>query len=150
LNWLPRCDQAGIAEEMQRCRRDQAARRIIRTPLFGMPGRLWQWLVHRSGIESETQWAALDRSRQHQLILQLCRTELKVIGKSMNKEEFVTCGGVRLSEVDFKSMQSRICPGLYFAGELLDIDGLTGGFNFQAAWTTGWIAGHAMSHYVSM
>ena len=65
-------------------------------------------------------------------------------GKSLNKDEFVTCGGVRLGEVNFKTMESRLCPGLYFAGELLDIDGLTGGFNFQAAWTTGWIAGQAL------
>ena len=69
-------------------------------------------------------------------------------GKSLNKDEFVTCGGVRLSEVNFKTMESRICPGLFFAGELLDIDGITGGFNFQAAWTTGWIAGR--SHGVTM
>ena len=68
-----------------------------------------------------------------------------VSGKSLNQEEFVTCGGVRLGEVNFKTMESRLCPGLYFAGELLDIDGITGGFNFQAAWTTGWIAGRAMA-----
>ena len=66
-------------------------------------------------------------------------------GKSLNKDEFVTCGGVKLSEVDFKTMESRVCPGFFFAGELLDIDGITGGFNFQAAWTTGWIAGRAMA-----
>ena len=75
----------------------------------------------------------------------LTRTELLVTGKSPNKEEFVTCGGVRLSEVNFKTMESKLRPGLYFAGELLDIDGVTGGFNFQAAWTTGWIAGCAMA-----
>ena len=68
----------------------------------------------------------------------------KVVGKSLFKDEFVTCGGVRLSEVDFRTMESRICPGLHFAGEVLDIDGVTGGFNFQAAWTTGWLAGQAM------
>ena len=66
-------------------------------------------------------------------------------GKSLNKDEFVTCGGVHLNEVSLKTMQSRLCPGLYFAGELLNIDGLTGGFNFQAAWTTGWLAGKAMA-----
>jgi len=76
---------------------------------------------------------------------QLVRMELPVTGKSLNKEEFVTCGGLRLSEVSFKTMESRLCPGLYFAGELLDLDGITGGFNFQAAWTTGWIAGKAMA-----
>jgi len=67
-----------------------------------------------------------------------------VDGKSTFKEEFVTCGGVHLEEVDFRSMQSRRCPGLFFAGEILDIDGVTGGFNFQAAWTTGWLAGRSM------
>ena len=67
-----------------------------------------------------------------------------MIGKTLNREEFVTCGGVRLSEVDFKTMESLLCPGLHLSGELLDIDGLTGGFNFQAAWTTGWLAGRAM------
>ena len=82
-------------------------------------------------------------------IQQLIRTEFQVTGKSLNKDEFVTCGGVRLSEVNFKTMESRICPGLYFAGELLDIDGITGGFNFQAAWTTGWIAGHALAASVA-
>jgi predicted flavoprotein YhiN len=75
----------------------------------------------------------------------LLRTELPVTGKSPNKDEFVTCGGVRLREVSFKTMESRIHPGLFFAGELLDIDGLTGGFNLQAAWTTGWIAGQAIA-----
>ena len=79
------------------------------------------------------------------LASQLVQGELAVDGKSLFKEEFVTCGGVRLSEVDFKTMESRLRPGLYFAGEVLDIDGLTGGFNFQAAWTTGWLAGQAMA-----
>jgi hypothetical protein len=74
---------------------------------------------------------------------------LPVNGKSLNQEEFVTCGGVRLAEVNFKTMESRVCPGLYFGGELLDIDGLTGGFNFQAAWTTGWIAGRSMARSVA-
>jgi predicted flavoprotein YhiN len=76
---------------------------------------------------------------------QICNTELTVAGKSLNKDEFVTCGGVRLREVDFRTMESRIRRGLHFAGEVLDIDAVTGGFNFQAAWTTGWIAGHAMA-----
>ena len=74
----------------------------------------------------------------------LLRGEFPVSGKSLNKDEFVTCGGVKLSEVDFKTMGSRICPGLFFAGEVLDIDGITGGFNFQNAWTGGWIAGSSM------
>jgi predicted Rossmann fold flavoprotein len=102
-------------------------------------------LVLAAGIPRETRWAELSRSSQHALVQQLTRTKFLVTGKSLNKEEFVTCGGVRLNEVNFKTMQSRICPGLHFAGELLDIDGITGGFNFQSAWTTGWIAGNAMA-----
>ena len=113
-------------------------------PTAGLAARLWEQLVLNSGIPRETRWAGLSRSAQHQLIQQLCGTELPVVGKSLNKDEFVTCGGVRLGEVNFKTMESRLCPGLYFGGELLDLDGLTGGFNFQAAWTTGWIAGRAM------
>ena len=78
----------------------------------------------------------------------LVACELEISGKGEFKEEFVTAGGVTLSEVNFKTMESKICPGLYFAGETLDIDGITGGFNFQAAWTTGWIAGNAMAERV--
>ena len=102
------------------------------------------WMEGRN-IRIDTRWAALSRSARHRLIQQLDHTELQVVGKSLNKEEFVTCGGVRLGEVSFKTMESRVCRGLYFGGELLDIDGLTGGFNFQSAWSTGWLAGKAMS-----
>jgi predicted flavoprotein YhiN len=97
-----------------------------------------------AGIDRQTRWAALSRAAQHQLIQTLQRTELQVNGKSLNKDEFVTCGGVPLTEVNLKTMESRICPHLYLGGEILDIDGITGGFNFQAAWTTGWIAGRAI------
>jgi predicted Rossmann fold flavoprotein len=107
--------------------------------------RLWEKLVAAAGISATTQWARLDRAQMHALARQLTEAEFAVTGKSLNKDEFVTCGGVRLGEVDFRTMASRACPGLYFAGELLDIDGITGGFNFQAAWTTGWIAGRAMA-----
>ena len=79
------------------------------------------------------------------MIQQLTRTEFLVMGKSLNQDEFATCGGVKLAEVNFKTMESKCCPGLFFAGELLDVDGITGGFNFQAAWTTGFIAGKAMA-----
>ncbi|MEO6874834.1 MAG: NAD(P)/FAD-dependent oxidoreductase, partial [Opitutaceae bacterium] len=91
------------------------------------------------------QWAGVSGPALAALAAQLTGAEFAVVGKSMNKEEFVTCGGVRLSEVEFKTMESKLCPGLYFAGEVLDIDGITGGFNFQSAWTTGWLAGQAMA-----
>jgi predicted Rossmann fold flavoprotein len=118
---------------------------VVNAPIPPLGARLWEQLVLSAGIARETRWAELSRTAQHALVQQLTRTEFLVTGKSLNKEEFVTCGGVRLSEVNFKTMESRICPGLHFAGELLDIDGVTGGFNFQSAWTTGWIAGKAMA-----
>ena len=113
---------------------------MVNTPLSPLPSRLWERLVLASGIPRDTRWANLSRSALHHLVQQLCRTRFEVSGKSLNQDEFVTCGGVPLNEVNFKTMESRVCPGLYFGGELLDLDGLTGGFNFQAAWTTGWIA----------
>jgi hypothetical protein len=145
INWLPQLDAEKIAAEFQSRRGAQPAKLIVNTPLMPLPSRLWEQLVLAAGISRDTRWAALSRAAQHKLVQQLIRTEFQVTGKSLNKEEFVTCGGVRLGEVDFKTMESRICPGLFFAGELLDIDGITGGFNFQAAWTTGWIAGRAMA-----
>jgi hypothetical protein len=144
INWLPQLRAEAIGAELKSRRETQPARLVVNTPLAPLPSRLWEQLVLAAGIARDTRWAALSRAAQHQLVQQLIRTELPVTGKSLNKDEFVTCGGVRLGAVNFKTMESRICPGLYFAGELLDIDGITGGFNFQAAWTTGWLAGRAM------
>ncbi len=145
VNWLPMLSVDAIAREIQSRRQTQGAKLVVNAPLAPLTARLWETLALKAGIERDTRWSALTRAQQHQLGQQLARTELAVTGKSLNKEEFVTCGGVRLAEVNFKTMASRVCPGLHFAGELLDLDGITGGFNFQAAWTTGWIAGRAMA-----
>ena len=145
LNWLPDLDEEAAAREFDTRRAAQPARLVVNAPIGPLPARLWERLVLAAGTPRETRWAGLSRSGQHRLIQQLNATEVEVIGKSLNKDEFVTCGGVRLKEVNFRTMESRVCPGLFFGGELLDIDGLTGGFNFQAAWTTGWIAGRSMS-----
>jgi hypothetical protein len=145
LNWLPRLSPEAIAEEFDTRRRVWPSRLVVTTPISPLPARLWERLVSASSIKPGTRWAGLSRAAERILIRQLTSMELPVTGKSLNKEEFVTCGGVRLSEVDFKTMESRISPGLYFAGEVLDIDGITGGFNFQSAWTTGWIAGRALA-----
>lgn len=110
-----------------------------------MPQRLWERLVTVAGIVPQTPWAQVGNGALSALAAGIVAAEFAVVGKSLFKDEFVTCGGVRLSEVDFRTMESRVCPGLYFAGEVLDIDGVTGGFNFQAAWTTGWIAGQAIA-----
>jgi predicted flavoprotein YhiN len=145
INWLPQLRAEEMAKEFQVRRDLQGARLVVNSPMTPLPLRLWEQLVLASGVAANTRWSAFPRPMQIKLIQQLLRTEFSVTGKSLNKDEFVTCGGVRLNEVDFKTMGSKICPGLFFAGELLDIDGLTGGFNFQAAWTTGWIAGRAMA-----
>jgi predicted Rossmann fold flavoprotein len=145
INWLPYLNEEKLAAIFQTYRKSQPAKFIINTPLAKLPARLWEQLVIASGVVRDTRWAALSHAAQHKLIRQLLRSEFPVTGKSLNKDEFVTCGGVRLNEVNFKTMESKICPGLFFAGEVLDIDGITGGFNFQAAWTTGWIAGRALA-----
>jgi predicted Rossmann fold flavoprotein len=145
VNWLPDWNAEKLAAEFQTRRRTQPARRIVNSTIAPLPARLWEQLALAAGVMPEARWAALSRPAQHRLIQQLLRTEFPVTGKSLNKDEFVTCGGVKLREVNLQTMESRICPGLFFAGELLDIDGITGGFNFQAAWTTGWIAGRAMA-----
>jgi predicted Rossmann fold flavoprotein len=145
VNWLPDWNAEKLAAAFQTCRQSQPAKFIVNTPLAKLPARLWEQMVIACGIARDTRWAALSGGAQHRLIQQLLRAEFPVTGKSLNKDEFVTCGGIRLNEINFKTMESRICPGLFFAGELLDIDGITGGFNFQAAWTTGWIAGRAMA-----
>jgi len=145
VNWLPQLGAEAVSGALQSRRNQQPARLVVNTPIPPLPSRLWEALVLAAAVGRDTRWAALTRAALHRLVQQLIRTELPVTGKSMNKDEFVTCGGVPLGEVDFKTMESRVCPGLHFAGELLDVDGITGGFNFQAAWTTGWIAGRAMA-----
>jgi predicted Rossmann fold flavoprotein len=145
INWLPDLNEDKLAAAFQTFRNSQPAKFIVNTPLAKIPARLWEQLVLSSSVARDTRWAALSAAAQHKLIQQLLRPEFSVTGKSLNKDEFVTCGGVKLGEVNFKTMESKICPGLFFAGEVLDIDGLTGGFNFQAAWTTGWLAGRALA-----
>lgn len=145
VNWLPDLSEAELRSEFQSRREKEPNRRVSNSSIGAIPARLWESLVSNAGISPLTIWTSLTRAGMNELIRQLRATELEVDGKSLNKEEFVTCGGVRLREINFKTMESRVTPHLYFAGELLDIDGITGGFNFQAAWTTGWIAGHAMA-----
>jgi hypothetical protein len=145
INWLPHLTDEKLAVEFQARRKSQPAKLIVNFPIAPLPSRLWEQLVLAAGVARDTRWAALSGAAQHKLTQQLLRSEFSVTGKSLNKDEFVTCGGVRLNEINFKTMESKICSGLFFAGEVLDIDGITGGFNFQAAWTTGWIAGRALA-----
>lgn len=145
IHWLPGCNPDSILSEIQARRESHGGQTVLRSRWNPLPARIWEQLVLQAGIAPDTKWSRLAKPAALKLAALLASTELPVRGKSMNKEEFVTCGGIPLPEVDFKTMQSRVVPGLHFAGEALDIDGVTGGFNFQAAWTTGWIAGRAMA-----
>lgn len=144
VNWLPQLKAEALRQELLTAKAQTPKRSLAAYPPVDLPRRLWQYLLHRAGINGETRWADLSNKAMNQLIENLHSCEYAIAGKGVFKEEFVTCGGVNLSEVDFKTMESRICQGLYFAGEILDIDGITGGFNFQSAWTTAWLAGQAM------
>ncbi|HYE33411.1 MAG TPA: NAD(P)/FAD-dependent oxidoreductase [Methylomirabilota bacterium] len=145
VNWLPRLSAHDLQSQLEQRAKTDAAKMLMNTSFAPLPARLWEALIGVTGLDPRTRWAQLGKANTRLLAEPLQKTELQVSGKSLNKDEFVTCGGVSLKEVDFKTMESRITPGVYFAGELLDIDGITGGFNFQSAWTTGWIAGRAMA-----
>jgi hypothetical protein len=145
VNWLPNSNTENIVAEFQARRLSVGAKLLPNVPLFPLTARLWEQLILAAGVARETRWSALTRQQSRALAQQLTRTEFLVTGKSLNQDEFVTCGGVTLGELNFQTMESKVCSGLFFAGELLDIDGVTGGFNFQAAWTTGFVAGNAMA-----
>ena len=108
--------------------------------------RFWLQLLIKCDISKEKNWSEISKKEFHLIMKNLFSCELDVLGKSRFKEEFVECGGINLKEINFKTMESKVCSGLYFSGEVMDIDGITGGFNFQSAWTSGWIAGNNMAH----
>jgi len=145
VNWTATQTRESLVRELGEVRAKNPKKQITTWSPLPMPQRLWERLVTASGIAAATPWAQVGNAALAKLAGDVTAAEFQVVGKSLFKDEFVTCGGVRLSEVDFRTMESRICPGLHFAGEVLDIDGVTGGFNFQAAWTTGWLAGQAMA-----
>jgi predicted Rossmann fold flavoprotein len=118
---------------------EHAKKLVSKYAHFELPKRLWENLVFAAGISEETKWADITKKQLHSLIEQLINGEFHVNGKSTFKEEFVTAGGIDLKEVNFKTMESKILPDVYFAGEILNIDAITGGFNFQNAWTSGFI-----------
>lgn len=145
INLLPQMNPEVLREQLMAVR-SQLSRRLMATSCpVPIPRRLWERLIVSVGIvQDETRWADVSNKTLNQLIQELTQGQYTISGKGIFKEEFVTCGGIKLNQVDFKTMESRQCPGLYLAGEILDIDGVTGGFNFQSAWTTGWLAGQAM------
>jgi hypothetical protein len=145
VNWLGAVTTNQLRESFAGFRREAGKAGVRTRGLEAVPRRLWEHLAEAAGVGPDTLWAHLPKQQEEAFIRELVDGRYVVQGKTTNKEEFVTCGGVRLKEVDFRTMESRLVPGLHFAGECLDIDGITGGFNFQAAWTTGRIAGLAMA-----
>lgn len=139
VNWLNDKDFEETAELLRELKVEHAKKIAVKKSPFDFPNRLWESLVLASGISSETKWADLSRKQINDLTEQLVNGHYQVNGKSTFKEEFVTAGGIDLKEINFKTMESKILPELYFAGEILNIDAITGGFNFQNAWTGGFI-----------
>lgn len=139
-------DWTGMGEEKARSLFEadllmNAAKKIINVNPFGLPKRLWVHILNASAIDEDKTVRDLSKSEKNKILEYAVRTPLNIQGKTTFKEEFVTAGGVATTEVDKDSMESKSIPGLFFAGEILDVDGITGGFNFQAAWSTGYVAG---------
>ncbi len=139
VNWLGEMTEQQARERLQEMRQERAGQGVGTKNPFGLPQRLWEHLLVAAGV-GNIRWAELPARDQNRLVGLLCASVFAVQGKTTFKEEFVTAGGVRLAEVDPSTFESRKTSGLFFAGEILDVDGITGGFNFQHAWTGGWIA----------
>ena len=145
VNWLGHTNEADLRNEWAGYREQYAAQKIANRNPFGLPSRLWVFLLEQSGVTEDTRWAELKSREQNKLIQLLTVFPFSVKGKTTFKEEFVTCGGVVLTEINPQTMESKLVPNLYFAGEVMDVDGITGGFNFQHAWTSGWIAADSIA-----
>ena len=144
VNWLGDRTEVSLRDEIQMIRESSGGKKIKQKNPWDLPQRLWEYHLELAAIK-DIHWADLPTALQNKLIQQITNQSFQVEGKTTFKEEFVTAGGVKLSEINHHSLESRIRPGLFFAGEILDVDGITGGFNFQHAWTSGFIAGKAIA-----
>ncbi len=141
VNWVPTLNEHSLRSQLQEFRQQNGRRQVSSQNPFGLPARLWQAFTAEVGIAAEQRWADLPAKLLNRLIEQLTNSQFQVTGKSTFKDEFVTCGGIDINSLHAQTLESKAYPGLFFAGEVLDVDGITGGFNFQNAWTTGYIAG---------
>lgn len=141
VNWLDEIRENELRQKLESTCMDHGGKMIGNYNPFPVTNRMWHFLLTKSEINTEVRWKDLGKKNINKLVNTLLNDRYEVTGKTTFKEEFVTAGGVSLNEIDFKTMESKVIQGLHFAGEILDIDGITGGFNFQAAWTTGFIAG---------
>jgi predicted Rossmann fold flavoprotein len=144
INWLNDADKEDVEKKLKDLKQEHAKKSVSKKSPFELTNRLWESLVLASGIESETKWADLSKTQLQNLANQLTNGTFQVNGKSTFKEEFVTAGGIDLKEINFKTMESKLHENLYFAGEIVNIDAITGGFNFQNAWTSGFIIANAI------
>lgn len=149
VQWLPRFNEEKLRLLLAEEREENPSKNVNANCPFELPKRLWEFLIKKSGISAEQRWADLSKKNLTALINNILNDEHIVDGKTTFKEEFVTCGGIDLSEVDLTTMQSKLAPRLYFAGELLNVDGITGGFNFQHAWSTGFLAAKSAARAMS-
>ncbi|HEY4288773.1 MAG TPA: NAD(P)/FAD-dependent oxidoreductase [Puia sp.] len=149
VNWIPEFTEQKVREHFQALRYERAGQAVSSRNSLGLPQRLWEYFLSMAGVGDGVRWADLLGREQNKLISLLCAGSYGIQGKTTFKEEFVTAGGVKLSEVDPASFQSRKVPRLFFAGETLDVDGVTGGFNFQHAWTSGWVAADTVAGMVT-
>ena len=141
VNWVPKSNQQNFTEQIQKAKKESTKKAVRNVCLAGIPKRLWESVCRASNVSDEITYADISKKSIERMSAELFDAQYQITGKGVFKEEFVTCGGVSLKEVDFRTMESKRTSGLYFAGEVLDIDGITGGYNFQSAWTTGFIAG---------
>jgi len=141
VNWVNEKNNSIVLEELQKISKEHSKKILANIRPFYLPVRLWHYLIKKAELSKDQKWAELGKKSLNKIMTLLTNDVYQVKGKTTFKEEFVTCGGVSLNSIDLKTMQSKVCPNLYFAGEVMDIDAITGGYNFQAAWTTGFIAG---------
>lgn len=144
ISWLPKYTEEKLRIEFSNQRDEHAAKTVISNCPFELPKRLWEQFILHCQIDKTTRWADLTKKNVSELINCMINNEYQVKGKTTFKEEFVTSGGIKLKEINFATMESKIIPNLYFAGEVIDIDGVTGGFNFQNAWSSGWVAASSL------
>lgn len=140
VNWLHPKKGQDVRQTLKQLRETNARKLVTKQDRFPLPSRLWERFLELAEIDRGLRWAGLSNQQVHHLVQQLTRAQYAIQGKTTYKDEFVTSGGIPLREVNMGTMENKICPNLYFAGEVLNIDGITGGYNFQSAWTTGWIA----------
>jgi predicted Rossmann fold flavoprotein len=145
INWLGPINEEELRKQITSELTLMSKRKLANKNPFEIPNRLWLFLLNKLEINPDITWEELGKKNRNRLLNTLLNDVYQVKGKTTFKEEFVTCGGIALQNVSMRTMESKPCPGLYFAGEVLDIDGVTGGFNFQAAWTTGFLAGKVAS-----